>query len=286
MKKIIIVALAAMAVVSCGRRNRDRIAVLSVSNDSLQTVLAARDSVLNEALFALSDISSSLSDIKRQEAIVVSESELGKSDEAQIKEDLELLAQRLSDQRKAIARLNKNTALLKEANINIAGLEKLITELQGQINERDTTIKAMLANIDDLNNQILILNTDLSNAYATADVLSATVDGQEAELNKAYVAIGTAKELIDRGVLIRKGVGNKTLALNPSLDRSEMSVIDIREVKSIELDGKNAEVIGSFPETSYRFVAGAKRGTVTSLEITDSVEFWKNSHVLVVIFKD
>lgn len=286
MKKIIIVALAAMAVVSCGRRNRDRIAVLSVSNDSLQTVLAARDSVLNEALFALSDISSSLSDIKRQEAIVVSESELGKSDEAQIKEDLELLAQRLSDQRKAIARLNKNTALLKEANINIAGLEKLITELQGQINERDTTIKAMLANIDDLNNQILILNTDLSNAYATADVLSATVDGQEAELNKAYVAIGTAKELIDRGVLIRKGVGNRTLALNPSLDRSEMSVIDIREVSSIELDGKNAEVIGSFPETSYRFVAGEKRGTVTSLEITDSAEFWKNSHVLVVIFKD
>lgn len=250
MKKIILIALAAVAVVSCGRRNRDRIAVLSVSNDSLQTVLAARDSVLNEALFALSDISSSLSDIKRQEAIVVSESELGKSDEAQIKEDLELLSQKLSDQRKAIARLNKNTALLKEANINIAGLEKLITELQGQINERDTTIKAMLANIDDLNNQILILNTDLSNAYATADILSATVDGQETELNKAYVAIGTAKELLDRGILVRRGIGNKTLALNPSLDRSEMSVIDIREVNSIDLTGKNAEIIGSFPETS------------------------------------
>lgn len=286
MKKIILIALAAVAVVSCGRRNRDRIAVLSVSNDSLQTVLAARDSVLNEALFALSDISSSLSDIKRQEAIVVSESELGKSDEAQIKEDLELLSQKLSDQRKAIARLNKNTALLKEANINIAGLEKLITELQGQINERDTTIKAMLANIDDLNNQILILNTDLSNAYATADILSATVDGQETELNKAYVAIGTAKELLDRGILVRRGIGNKTLALNPSLDRSEMSVIDIREVNSIDLTGKNAEIIGSFPETSYRFADGDKRGTVTSLQIPDSAEFWKNSRVLVVIFKE
>lgn len=286
MKKIILIALAAVAVVSCGRRNRDRIAVLSVSNDSLQTVLAARDSVLNEALFALSDISSSLSDIKRQEAIVVSESELGKSDEAQIKEDLELLSQKLSDQRKAIARLNKNTALLKEANINIAGLEKLITELQGQINERDTTIKAMLANIDDLNNQILILNTDLSNAYATADILSATVDGQETELNKAYVAIGTAKELLDRGILVRRGIGNKTLALNPSLDRSEMSVIDIREVNSIDLTGKNAEIIGSFPETSYRFADGDKRGTVTSLQITDSAELWKNSRVLVVIFKE
>ena len=286
MKKIILIALAAVAVVSCGRRNRDRIAVLSVSNDSLQTVLAARDSVLNEALFALSDISSSLSDIKRQEAIVVSKSELGKSDEAQIKEDLELLSQKLSDQRKAIARLNKNTALLKEANINIAGLEKLITELQGQINERDTTIKAMLANIDDLNNQILILNTDLSNAYATADILSATVDGQETELNKAYVAIGTAKELLDRGILVRRGIGNKTLALNPSLDRSEMSVIDIREVNSIDLTGKNAEIIGSFPETSYRFADGDKRGTVTSLQITDSAEFWKNSRVLVVIFKE
>lgn len=286
MKKIILIALAAVSVVSCGRRNRERVAVLSVSNDSLQTVLAARDSVLNEALFALSDISSSLSDIKRQEAIVVSSSELGKSDEAQIKEDLELLSQRLSDQRKAIARLNRNTTLLKEANINIAGLEKLITELQAQINERDTTIKAMLANIDDLNNQILILNTDLSNAYATADVLSATVDGQEAELNKAYVAIGTAKELIDRGILVRKGVGNKTLALNSALDRSEMSVIDIREVTSIDLTGKNAEIIGSFPETSYRFVEGEKRGTVTALEILDSAEFWKNSHVLVVTFKE
>ncbi|MDE7134085.1 MAG: hypothetical protein K2N86_02250, partial [Rikenellaceae bacterium] len=170
-----------------------QITLLTVSNDSLQVVLAARDSVLNEALFALSDISSTLSDIKRQESIVVSKSELGKSDEAQVKEDLEILAERLSDQRKAIATLKKNTALLKKANINIAGLEKLMNELRTQIDERDATIKAMLGNIDDLNNQIIKLNTELSDANKTSQMLSNVCLTKKASLTKPMLQLARPK---------------------------------------------------------------------------------------------
>lgn len=286
MKKIVFAALIAMFATSCGREKEQQITLLIVSNDSLQVVLAARDSVLNEALFALSDISSTLSDIKRQESIVVSKSELGKSDEAQVKEDLEILAQRLSDQRKAIATLKKNTALLKKANINIAGLEKLMNELRSQIEERDATIKAMLGNIDDLNNQIIKLNTELSDANKTSEMLSNVVSDQENELNKAYVAVGSTKELLDRGILIKKGFGNKTLAVNPNLDKSQMTVIDIRETGVIDLAGKNAEIIGSFPVGSYKFVSGQERNTVSKLRITDADTFWENSRVLVITFKE
>ncbi len=286
MKKIVFAALIAMFATSCGREKEQQITLLTVSNDSLQVVLAARDSVLNEALFALSDISSTLSDIKRQESIVVSKSELGKSDEAQVKEDLEILAQRLSDQRKAIATLKKNTALLKKANINIAGLEKLMNELRSQIEERDATIKAMLGNIDDLNNQIIKLNTELSDANKTSEMLSNVVSDQENELNKAYVAVGSTKELLDRGILIKKGFGNKTLAVNPNLDKSQMTVIDIRETGVIDLAGKNAEIIGSFPVGSYKFVSGQERNTVSKLRITDADTFWENSRVLVITFKE
>ncbi|MDE7355211.1 MAG: hypothetical protein K2N21_00345 [Rikenellaceae bacterium] len=286
MKKIVFAALIAMFATSCGREKEQQITLLTVSNDSLQVVLAARDSVLNEALFALSDISSTLSDIKRQESIVVSKSELGKSDEAQVKEDLEILAERLSDQRKAIATLKKNTALLKKANINIAGLEKLMNELRTQIDERDATIKAMLGNIDDLNNQIIKLNTELSDANKTSQMLSNVVSDQESELNKAYVAVGPTKELLDRGILIKKGLGNKTLAVNPNLDKSQMTIIDIRETSVIDLSGKNAEIIGSFPVGSYTFVSGQTRNSITKLRITDADTFWENSRVLVITFKE
>lgn len=286
MKKIVFAALIAMFATSCGREKEQQITLLTVSNDSLQVVLAARDSVLNEALFALSDISSTLSDIKRQESIVVSKSELGKSDEAQVKEDLEILAERLSDQRKAIATLKKNTALLKKANINIAGLEKLMNELRTQIEERDATIKAMLGNIDDLNNQIIKLNTELSDANKTSQMLSNVVSDQESELNKAYVAVGSTKELLDRGILIKKGLGNKTLAVNPNLDKSQMTIIDIRETSVIDLSGKNAEIIGSFPVGSYTFVSGQARNSITKLRITDADTFWENSRVLVITFKE
>lgn len=270
---------------SCGNDKKQQIATLTTSNDSLQVVLAARDSILNEALFALSDISSTLSDIKRQESIVVSQSELGKSDEAQIKEDLELLSERLSQQRKAIARLNKNTELLKQANINISGLEKLIKELRLQIEERDTTIKAMLENIDDLNNQIVKLNSDLSDANRESEILSGVVSEQDIELNKAYVAVGTVKDLTDKGIIIKKGMGSKTIALNPELDKSELSLIDIREVSTIQIKGRNPEIIGSFPAGTYELVAGTQRNYVEEIKINDVDGFWKNSRVLVIVTK-
>lgn len=270
---------------SCGNDKKQQIATLTTSNDSLQVVLAARDSILNEALFALSDISSTLSDIKRQESIVVSQSELGKSDEAQIKEDLELLSERLSQQRKAIARLNKNTELLKQANINISGLEKLIKELRLQIEERDTTIKAMLENIDDLNNQIVKLNSDLSDANRESEILSGVVSEQDIELNKAYVAVGTVKDLTDKGIIIKKGMGSKTIALNPELDKSELSLIDIREVSTIQIKGRNPEIIGSFPAGTYELVAGTERNYVEEIKINDVDGFWKNSRVLVIVTK-
>lgn len=270
---------------SCGNDKKQQIATLTTSNDSLQVVLAARDSILNEALFALSDISSTLSDIKRQESIVVSQSELGKSDEAQIKEDLELLSERLSQQRKAIARLNKNTELLKQANINISGLEKLIKELRLQIEERDTTIKAMLENIDDLNNQIVKLNSDLSDANRESEILSGVVSEQDIELNKAYVAVGTVKDLTDKGIIIKKGMGSKTIALNPELDKSELSLIDIRKVSTIQIKGRNPEIIGSFPAGTYELVAGTERNYVEEIKINDVDGFWKNSRVLVIVTK-
>ncbi len=285
MKKIVLALMVTALFASCGNDKKQQIATLTTSNDSLQVVLAARDSILNEALFALSDISSTLSDIKRQESIVVSQSELGKSDEAQIKEDLELLSERLSQQRKAIARLNKNTELLKQANINISGLEKLIKELRLQIEERDTTIKAMLENIDDLNNQIVKLNSDLSDANRESEILSGVVSEQDIELNKAYVAVGTVKDLTDKGIIIKKGMGSKTIALNPELDKSELSLIDIREVSTIQIKGRNPEIIGSFPAGTYELVAGTERNYVEEIKINDVDGFWKNSRVLVIVTK-
>ena len=95
---------------------------MTLRTDSLQYVINNRDSIINDALVSLSDISATLNDIKRQEGIVVNNAELGKADKEQIREDLEAIAALLKEKRQALARLEKSSALLKEANVNIEGL--------------------------------------------------------------------------------------------------------------------------------------------------------------------
>ncbi|MDE7134086.1 MAG: hypothetical protein K2N86_02255 [Rikenellaceae bacterium] len=65
-----------------------------------------------------------------------------------------------------------------------------------------------------------------------------------------------------------------------------MTIIDIRETSVIDLSGKNAEIIGSFPVGSYTFVSGQTRNSITKLRITDADTFWENSRVLVITFKE
>lgn len=285
MKKILVGVLFLSTLVSCGRKAERQIASLELTGDSLQMVLAERDSILNGALYALSDISSALNEIKIQEGLVVASAELGKSDEATIKEDLQVLSQRLKDKRKVIANLQGATSKLKAANVRIDGLTKLIEELNIQLEQRDKTINAMLANISDLKAEVARLNQDLSVVTSTNEQMGKQIDSQTTELNTAYYIVGEEKALLDAGVLVKKGAVNRTLVINPDINKSLLTKIDIRSVDRIEVKGKKVDIIGGFPTSAYKLQEGDGRKFVEAVVITNKTEFWTNGRILVIAYK-
>ena len=103
------------------------------------------------------------------------------------------------------------------------------------------------------------------------------------ELNTAFYAFGTSKELVKQGVLTKEGgfIGiGKAAKLKDDFNKSYFTKVDITKVLSISILAKKAKLITSHPASSYKFVG---EGKVDKLEITDSKEFWSVSKYLVIV---
>lgn len=286
MKNLILIFVLFMTIVSCGRKQKEAaIASLAISNDSLMRIVENRDSIMNDALFTISDISASLAAIKAKEGVVISNIEIGKTSKEQIKEDLEMISRLLDQKKEAFAKLSKATSQLKSANVKIDGLNKLIEQLRAELADRDKTITSMLENIDNLKQQIQLLSKDVERVNRDNAQLDRVLTETTDNLNTAYYIVGSEKELISSGVLEKKGGIARTLVVNPNVDKSKLVKIDIRSLDRVEIKGKRVEIIGSFPSSSYTLVEGEGRKAVEALVIDDKAEFWKNSKVLVISYK-
>ena len=287
MKRLAAAGFALLLLTACGGRQKDaRIQDLSSQSDSLALAVAEKDSILNDALFTLSDVSGTLDEIKRRQHIVTSTSEnaeLSKESKAKIKEDLEAINALLQKNRAAIARLQGVSQKLKDANVQVDGLEKLVAELNKQIEERDAEIASLIEQVGKLNIQVESLTQNVTELSQHKAELENTVETQSDALNTAYYIVGPEKELLAKGILTKKGAIGRTLIVNPDLNKDLLTRIDIRQVDRIEIGGKKATVIGSYPAASYRLITKDK--VAEALTIQDKDAFWGNSRILVIAYK-
>ncbi|MEG1635579.1 MAG: hypothetical protein RR388_08135, partial [Rikenellaceae bacterium] len=217
--------------------------------------------------------------------VVISNVEVGKTSKEQIKEDLEMISKLLDQKKEAFAKLSKATSQLKSANMKIDGLNKLIEQLKEELADRDKTINSMLANIDNLKEQVRMLSQDVERVNRDNAQLDKVLTETTDNLNTAYYIVGNEKELVSVGILQKKGGIARTLVVNPNVDKSKLVKIDIRNLDRIEIKGKKVEIVGSFPSSAYTLIEGEGRKAVEALVINDKTDFWKNSKVLVISYK-
>ena len=288
MKTVIGAIIVIATLTSCmgeRKRNEQIIQQMTVQNDSLQYVVSNKDSIINDALLTISDIAVSLNEIKRKEGLVVSQAEVGKVPKEQIKADLNDIAAILKEKNEQLKRLEKATGQLSKANVEIEGLQKLVAEMTRQVKEKDATIASMLKNIDNLKEEIAKLNTEIVSAEQENQNLTQNLEQTTNDLNTAYYIAGEEKFLLESGILIKKGAIGRTLAVNPDLDKSKLTKIDIRNVDRIEIKGKKVEIIGSFPTSSYSLEEGEGKKEINALLIQDKEAYWKNDKILVISYK-
>ena len=251
-------------------------------NDSLQRIIAQRDSEINDMMSTLNDIQDGLSAINQAEnrLTVVREGE-GANKVAQIKENLAFIANTMARNRDLVKRLQQQ---LRESRFNGDELRKTIDNLTRQIEEKEQEVQQLKAelsakdvHIAELDQQIDNLNDNVENLQTDAQQKAQTISNQDKQLNTAWFVFGTKKELKEQHIVENGKV------LQANFNKNYFAKIDIRVDKEIKLYSKSARILTMHPSGSYTLTPDVNKQYV--LRITNPQLFWSTSKYLVVLVK-
>jgi regulator of replication initiation timing len=251
---------------------------------SLTDKITSRDSVISEWITTFDDIEKNIAMIKEKEHVISmnsSNNELSKDKRQMVLDDIQYINTLLEANKQKIAslteQLKKSGGTIKALQNKIAELEATVKQSESDISDLKTTLVSKNFEIDQLNVQ----NSTLKNTIVQNEEI---MTKQTNEINKAFYACGTTKQLKAKGLLTKKGgfIGlGKTKSLSASLSDTAFVQIDMTKTNSIPVNAKKAKLISEHSANSYQFIRD-KDGKIESIEIKDPVQFWKISKYAVV----
>lgn len=281
MKKYLFILLALPLLFSCGNNEQsevDRIKdSLNAVNGNLKGEVGKKDSTIESFIRSFNQIQDNLDQIKEKEKIINNRSKEGdvKSKEEEIVSDIQLIYELLDKNRKKIASMNSK---LKNSNIRIEELEKMLARLNSQVEEKDGQIANLKSQLEKMNLELSNLQTNFEEAKQESEL-------KTEKINTVFYAFGTSKELIGQGVLTKEGgfIGiGKTAKLKDNFNKNYFTKVDASAIKEIPLACKKAKIVTSHPSGSYK-IEGEQGKKIEKLVITSSEEFWGASKYLVIV---
>ena len=273
----------------CSAEPSEECKQLQQENAILREATQARDQQIDEVTKTMAEVESNLSNIQQTQTEIgnLKGDPKNPTQKEKIENYIKGINTYIQENRGKVSALEEK---YKKSKVKSAGLERLIGRLR-------STIKLKEAQIDSLStaNHILITQVgDLTTAVQERDAQIADKQGQlaakteeaqqlDSEKNTAWYVIGTKKELLSSGVIMKKGgvLGmGKTEQLAPTADKQNFKTLSIRNTTDIDLGvAKKAELISSHPGGSYTLI---KNGNSITLKITNPDKFWNVSKYLVV----
>ena len=283
MKKLFfMVCCAALLMTGC-KDGKNAPGLASVQQtDSLNDVIAQKDSEINEMMGTLNDIEEGFRLINEAEnSVALLKNGEGTSKKQNLKENIQFIAERMKQNRELIAKLQKQ---LESSTLKGGQLKKTIDNLTAQLEEKDKQLLALREELDkkdihisELDETIGNLNTNVSNLSADNQQKAETINAQDKQLNTAWYVFGTKKELKGQHIL----EGGKVM--NGNFNKNYFTKVDIRNTTEIKLYSKSAKLLTAHPASSYSLTHDASKQYV--LRITNPQIFWSTSKYLVVLVK-
>ena len=290
MKKLMFLGISVLILASCHNYKKDA-ERLTMQKDSLQREANVKDSSILTYLSEFNEIQANLDSIKKIEDLVTVEStgsnELKSSQKQKILDDINLLKDLLQKNKDLVAslrkKLNSSNSQIGKLNSTIAELQQMVENMEKRIQEKDAEIASLSDQVQKLNVDISSLNQRITAAEEQNQQKSETIENQTMELNTAYYAYGTTRELKDNGVIEKTGgflgIG-RTPEIKDDFNRDYFTKVDIRNFNYLPLMVKKAKVVSVHPAGSFH-ISG--EGTADTLFIDNKAEFWKVSKYLVVL---
>jgi len=288
MKKLLFV-LSVVVLVSCGQHKKE-IARMQAKQDSIAQLGVQKDNSILEYISAMNEIQSNLDSIKTIEKIVSVQTAPGTELKAEAKKRI------VEDIVQINSLLQKNKILmqslqgkLRNSNLKIVELEKMIEMLNKQVGDKDAEVAVLKQELEGLHLNVAGLNQKIETITKESEQAikekNEVIDTKTTELNTAFYGFGTKKELEAKGVIEKEGgvLGmGKTLKLKKDFNREFFMKIDIREFSQLPLNTKKAKLVTYHPDGSYHMVMTDKK-TVESIVIDKPEEFWKASKYMLIV---
>ena len=282
MKNILIMAMCLMALASC---KQEKVAPALPQNsqvDSLSRIIEQKDNEINDMMELFNEVEEGFRLISEAENRVNLVKNGEGADKAQrIRENIQFIQQRLSQNRELIAKLRQQ---LRESSIKGDQLKRTLDNLVKQLEEKDGQLRDLRAQLDakdihiaELDQTISDLHQDVDNLKGESQQKSNTINTQDKQLHTAWFVFGTKKELKEQGILD----GGK--ALQGNFNKNYFTKIDIRMEKEIKLYSKSAKLLTMHPSSSYTLARDSKNQYV--LRINNPQIFWSTSKYLVIQVK-
>ncbi len=283
MKNLILFTLITFTLVGCNSKQKEYQA-LQERYDSLMSIGFTKDTALYGYIESFNRIQANLDSIKQAELLISQSTsgtgELQPDQKEQINRDINLIYQKLQQNKKTIAELKSN---LRNSGGKVAELQKMIDRMSVMVEEKENEIALLRGHLEEMNVQIELLNLDIDNLTADATAKSQTISEQTTALNTAWYVVGTKRELFDNNILTREGglVGiGSNKKLKQDFSRDYFTAVDITTLRSIPLSKKKATLVTTHPSQSYKLYGEKERD---SLVITNPAEFWSVSKYLVIL---
>lgn len=276
------IAFCVAAIVACKNEKAPQPQTNTLQNDSLQKIIEQRDNEINDMMSILNDVEEGFRDInKAEDRVTIAKEGEGENKQAQIRENIKFIQQRMNQNRELISKLQQQ---MRESSFKSSEMKRTVANLIRQMEEKDEQLKQLRAELEakdihiaELDATINTLNTNVSDLKSESEQKTQTIDSQDKQLNTAWFAFGTKKELKNQNILVKGKV------LQGNFNRNFFTKIDIRVDKEIKLYSKSAKLLTMHPSSSYTLATDAKDLYV--LRITNPQLFWSTSKYLVIQVK-
>ena len=282
MKKVMFFAVCLLAMTSCdnGKSKVDIEAAQRV--DSLNQVIAQKDSEINDMLSTFGEIEEGFREIaEAQDRVAVAQSGEGANSKARIRENIQFIQSTMKQNKELINKLKQQ---LRQSSLKGEALRKLVDSMQQQLEEKEQQLQQMRALLDEkeiqimgLDEKVANLSNDVAELTTETNQRAETISIQDKQLNTAWFVFGTKSELKEQQILVDGKV------LQSSFNKEYFTKIDIRVDKEIKLYSSSAQILTAHPANSYTLQRDANKQYV--LRINDPQLFWSTSKYLVVLVK-
>ena len=264
----------------------------------LNAIYEERDSLVNEFTITMDEIEKSLTFVQNKRSqLSIDRKEGNPTRNEAIIADIKLMNTMLEESSKKIDDLEKK---LKASGIDIKSFKNKIAQLTKSVEEQNASIEKMQTELHQRDNQIAQMDEELIKMEVnitqkentlkmkndSLKMKSEIITTKENDLNRAYFASGTYKELKENGVVDKEGgflfLGRSEKMLE-DINENYFTELDKRSTDVFPIFSKKAEMISQHPDSSYRYIYEDDK--IAYLKIENPEEFWKLTKYAVVQLK-